>query len=112
MARFASLDVAPDLAVLIVSYQSAADLGLLFDSLRAEAVGAASGSSWPTTINRRLSARAQGDVVVIETGGDLDYGGGLNAGPLVLTSAAVWMTVSSDHRVSINSICSLVRLAP
>ena len=39
VARFASLDVAPDLAVLIVSYQSAADLGLLFDSLRAEAVG-------------------------------------------------------------------------
>ena len=81
-ARFADLDVAPDLAVLIVSYQSAVDLRDLFDSLRAEAVGrrirvvVADNASTDGSVE---IARAQGDVVVVETGGNLGYAGGLNA---------------------------------
>ena len=81
-ARFAGLDVEPDLAVLIVSYQSASDLRDLFDSLRAEAVGrrirvvVADNASTDGSVE---IARAQGDVVVVETGGNLGYAGGLNA---------------------------------
>ena len=81
-ARFAGLDVPPDIAVLIVSYQSAADLRPLLDSLRAEAVGrcirvvVADNASTDGSVD---IARAPGDVVVVETGGNLGYAGGLNA---------------------------------
>lgn len=81
-AGFTGLDVEPDLAVLIVSYQSASDLRDLFDSLRAEAVGrrirvvVADNASTDGSVE---IARAQGDVVVVETGGNLGYAGGLNA---------------------------------
>ena len=98
-ARFAGLDVAPDLAVLIVSYQSAADLPVLLASLRAEAAGrrirvvVADNASSDGSVN---IARAQGDVVVVETGGNLGYAGGVNAAMSHVGEAPAILVLNPD----------------
>ena len=98
-ARFAGLDVAPDLAVLIVSYQSSADLGLLLDSLRAEAIDrrirvvVADNASTDGSVD---VARAPGDVVVVETGGNLGYAGGLNAAMSHVGEAPAILVLNPD----------------
>jgi GT2 family glycosyltransferase len=99
VARFAGPDVEPDLAVLIVSYQSAADLGVLLDSLRAEAVGrrirvvVADNASTDSSVD---IARAPGDVVVIETGGNLGYAAGLNAAMSYVGEAPAILVLNPD----------------
>jgi len=108
VARFASLDVAPDLAVLIVSYQSAADLGLLFDSLRAEAVGRRIRVVVADNASTDGSARGRkGDVVVIETGGNLDYGGGLNAAMSHVGEAPAILVLHPDRGLEPGCIAAL-----
>ena len=98
-ARFAGLDVAPDLAVLIVSYQSSADLGLLLDSLRAEAIDrrirvvVADNASTDGSVD---IARAPGDIVVVETGGNLGYAGGLNAAMSHVGEAPAILVLNPD----------------
>ena len=98
-ARFTGLDVPPELAVLIVSYQSAADLRVLLDSLRAEAVGrrvrvvVADNASTDGSVD---IARAAGDVVVVETGGNLGYAGGLNAAMSHVGEAPAILVLNPD----------------
>ena len=98
-ARFAGLDIAPDLVVLIVSYQSAADLRLLLDSLRVEAIGrhmrvvVADNASTDGSVD---IARAPGDVVVVETGGNLGYAGGLNAAMSHVGEAPAILVLNPD----------------
>jgi len=98
-ARFAGLDVAPDLAVLIVSYQSSADLRLLLDSLRAEAVGrrirvvVADNASTDGSVD---IVRDPGDIVVVETGGNLGYAGGLNAAMAHVGEAPAILVLNPD----------------
>jgi GT2 family glycosyltransferase len=98
-ASFASLDVAPDLAVLIVSYQSAADLRVLLDSLRAEAIGrcvrviVADNASTDGSVD---IARAAGDVIVVETGGNLGYAAGLNAAMAHVGEAPTILVLNPD----------------
>jgi GT2 family glycosyltransferase len=97
--RFAGLDVAPDLAVLIVSYQSAAYLRVLLDSLRVEAVGrrirvvVADNASTDGSVD---IARASSDVVVVETGGNLGYAGGLNAAMSHVGEAPAILVLNPD----------------
>jgi GT2 family glycosyltransferase len=97
--RFAGLDVEPDVAVLIVSHQSASDLGVLLDSLRAEAcdrrvrVVVADNASTDGSVD---IARAAEDVILVETGGNLGYAAGLNAAMSHVGEAPTILVLNPD----------------
>ena len=111
-ARFAGPEGAADLAVLIVSYQSAADLPALLDSLRAEAarwrmrVVVADNAS---TDGSADIARAAGDVVVVETGGNLGYAAGLNAAMSHVGESPAILVLNPDLVLEPGCIAALER---
>lgn len=80
-AGFVTADQPADVAVVIVTYNSAADLPGLFASLRSEAAATrlrvivADNASADESVD---VARAQDHVIVVETGGNLGYAAGIN----------------------------------
>lgn len=91
--RFTGADGYADVAVVVVTYNSALDLPTLIGSLRSEAASqrirviVADNGSTDGTVD---VARAIDDVITIQTGGNLGYAGGINA---ALASAGATKTI-------------------
>ncbi|GAA5201505.1 glycosyltransferase family 2 protein [Microbacterium jejuense] len=99
-----------DVAVVVVTYRSAADLGALIDSLRREAVAhrlrvvVADNDSPDDTLE---VARAHSDVVALPTGGNLGYAGGINAAMGVVGDADAILILNPDLVVHAGAIAAL-----
>lgn len=109
---FARPDEYADVAVVIVTYRSAADLPGLLDSLRSEAerlslrVIVADNASDDGSADL---ARAAGDVVVVETGGNLGYAAGINAAVSHAGDAGSILVLNPDLVVEPGCIAALLR---
>src|SRR5262245_23261149 len=81
--RFVDEDAHADVAVIVVTYNSGADVPMLIDDLRAPACDLAirlivvDNSSTDDTAD---VVAAHDDIVLLEAGGNLGYAGGINAG--------------------------------
>ena len=108
--RFAGADAAADVAVIVVTYESATDLDALIASLRVEADGlrlrvvVADNGSSDATLD---VARSHTDVVVIETGGNLGYAGGINAAMRAVGDAHGILVLNPDLVVEPGAIAAL-----
>ncbi|QAY61967.1 glycosyltransferase [Xylanimonas allomyrinae] len=108
--RFVDPDDHADVAVVVVTYNSARDLARLLESLRREA-GAqrlrvvvadnASADGTPAT------ARAHDDVVTVETGGNLGYAAGINAALRHVGDADAILVLNPDLVVEEGCIAAL-----
>lgn len=100
-----------DVAVLIVTYNSAEDLPRLLQSLRAEArhlrlrVVVADNASSDGTMAR---VRAHPDVVALATGGNLGYAGGINAAAEVAGDARALLILNPDLDVMPGAVGTLL----
>jgi GT2 family glycosyltransferase len=100
--HFVGPEDAADVAVLVVTYQSARDIGSLIESLRAEAsthrlrVIVADNASTDGTM-RVLCAHP--DVIVYETGGNLGYAAGVNTAARAASDAESMLVLNADLRV-------------
>lgn len=109
---FVGPDEFADVAVVIVTYQSAADLPGLLDSLRSEArhmslrVIVADNASADGCADL---ARAAGDVVVVETGGNLGYAAGINTAMSHAGNALSILVLNPDLVVEPGCIAALVQ---
>jgi exopolysaccharide biosynthesis WecB/TagA/CpsF family protein len=80
---FVSANVHADVAVVVVTYNSASDISLLIDDLR---IAAHDRPIRLIVVDNRSSdgttdvIRAHEDIVLVESGGNLGYAGGINAG--------------------------------
>ncbi len=110
--RFVGPGVAADVAVLIVTYQSGADVSRLLASLRAEGAGLrlrvvvadnASSDGTPDLV------RTQDDVVLRETGGNLGYAAGVNVATRAAGEAGALLVLNPDLVVEPGCIASLLR---
>ncbi|KQM81444.1 glycosyltransferase [Agromyces sp. Leaf222] len=108
--RFAGPDATADVAVVVVTYESANDLEALIASLRVEAAGqrlrvvvADNGSSDGTL----AVARSHSDIVAIETGGNLGYAGGINAAMRAVGDAGTILILNPDLVVVPGAIAAL-----
>ncbi|MFD4958814.1 glycosyltransferase [Microbacterium sp. NPDC058389] len=108
--RFVGPDDRADVAVVVVTYRSAADIGGLIDSLRREAVGqrlrvvVADNDSPDDTL---AVARAHTDVVALPTGGNLGYAGGINAAMGAAGDADAILILNPDLVVHPGAIAAL-----
>ena len=81
--RFVSAGVPADVAVIVVTYNSAPDISLLIDDLR---IAAHDRCIRLVVVDNQSSdgtadvIRAHKDLVLVESGGNLGYAGGINAG--------------------------------
>lgn len=108
--RFADPSEPADVVVLIVSYRSGADLPGLFDSLRSEARTAALRVVVIDNASDDDSAdvaRAEGDVVVVESRGNLGYAAGLNLGMAQVGDADEILVLNPDLVVENGMLATL-----
>ncbi|SDS49694.1 glycosyltransferase [Microlunatus soli] len=107
---FVGLDDAADVAVLIVSYNSAADLPGLFASLRREAdhmrlrVILADNASTDRSVEL---AAAEDGVITLETGGNLGYAAGINVAASRVGEARMILVLNPDLTVRPGSIARM-----
>ena len=110
-AGFASTDERADVAVIAVTYNSSTDIDPFISSLRAEGSGlrlrviVADNRSSDDTVDK---LRRHGDVVVVDTGGNRGYAGGLNAAAEHVGAAASVLVLNPDLTVEPGSIGILV----
>lgn len=114
-SRFLGSDGRADVAVIVVTYRSAADIGPLIESLRPEAqahrlrVIIADNDSPDDTL---AVASAHDDVVAMSTGGNLGYSGGINAAMAAVGEADTILVLNPDMTVDRGAIAAmLARLA-
>ncbi|KQY96985.1 hypothetical protein ASD19_08625 [Microbacterium sp. Root53] len=109
--RFARTGPA-DVAAIVVTYQSAADLGALLKGLRLEArdldlrVIVVDNSPRDDTLR---VARGHPDVISVATGGNLGYAGGVNAGLEHVGDAASVLVLNPDLRLGRGAVSALLR---
>jgi len=107
---FVGPDDHADVAVIVVTYRSAADLGGLIASLRGEAVAqrlrviVADNDSPDDTLG---TARAHTDVIARPTGGNLGYAGGINAAMAAVGDADAVLILNPDLVVHPGAIAAL-----
>lgn len=113
--RFLGSDGRADVAVIVVTYRSAADIGHLIDSLRTEArshrlrVIIADNDSPDDTL---AVASAHDDIVAMSTGGNLGYSGGINAAMAAVGEADAILVLNPDMTVDPGAIAAMLgRLA-
>lgn len=110
MNEFAPQGAHAEVAVLIVTYQSAAEIGTLLDSLRAEAAD----QSLRVVVVDNASAdgtldvvSAHPDVVAVSSGGNLGYAGGVNVGIDHAGDADALLVLNPDLTVHRGCIAAL-----
>ncbi len=100
--RFLGQDEHADVTAIIVTYQSAATIGPLLDSLRDQCSGrgmrvvVADNNSSDATVER---VREHPDVVLVRTGGNLGYAGGINAGIRAVDETDSFLVLNPDIRL-------------
>jgi len=107
---FRKTDEPADVAVVIVTYNNAHDVGPLLESLRAEAVGqslkviVADNASQDDTL---LELARYPDVIALPTGGNLGYAGGINAAMEKVGRATAVLVLNPDLRVQAGAIAAM-----
>lgn len=107
---FVTGDAPVDVAVVVVTYNSADEIDPLIQSLRREAVGmsirvvVADNSSADNTV-AQLSRH--GDVIVVPTGGNLGYAAGINVAMKRIGAARTILVLNPDLRVNRGAIARL-----
>jgi GT2 family glycosyltransferase len=109
---FVPVGVRADVAVVVVTYNNADDVGPLVAGLRTETEGqtikvvVADNSPDQST----LAALAQHpDVVTVTTGGNLGYAGGINAAMRVAGAADAYLILNPDLRVEPGAVSAMRR---
>lgn len=109
-ARFVAVDEPADIAVVVVTYNSADDIEALIDSLRPDAatlglrlIVADNGSADRTAD----IVAAHTDVILVPTGGNRGYAGGINAAMRHAGDADSIMILNPDLRVGTGAIRTL-----
>ncbi len=110
--RFAGPDDRADVAALVVTYDSAADIEPLLDSLRAEtdetALRVVVVDNSPD--DRTLAAlRRHGDITAVPSGGNLGYAGGINVARRLAGDARALLVLNPDLSVERGAIAALLR---
>ncbi|WP_260980487.1 glycosyltransferase [Microbacterium paludicola] len=106
-ARFVSPDAPADVAVIVVTYNSEADIAGLIDSVRPDAAQlrlrfiVADNDSTDDTVG---IVAAHDDVILVRTGGNRGYAGGINAAMRAAGDAAAVLILNPDLRVGTGTI--------
>ncbi|MFW0774825.1 WecB/TagA/CpsF family glycosyltransferase [Paenarthrobacter nitroguajacolicus] len=109
---FVALAERADVAVVVVTYNNADDVGPLVDSLREEAeavsikVVVADNSPDDSTL---LELSLHPDITVVRTGGNLGYAGGINAALSVAGDAGSYLVLNPDLRVQPGAVSAMLK---
>ena len=109
--RFAPADGYADVCVLAVTHNNAGDIPDLIASLRAETedlavrVAVADNSSSDSTV---AELAAHPDVLVVQTGGNLGYAGGINAAAQLAGDAGAVLVLNPDLRVRRGALLAML----
>lgn len=109
--RFVATDESADVAVIVVTYNSADDIGDLIDSLRPDAADlrlriiVADNDSADGTVD---IVAARTDVTLVRTGGNRGYAGGINAAMRHIGDVDGVLILNPDLRVGAGAIRTLV----
>ncbi len=110
MTRFIGLGERADITVVVVTYNSAGDIDRLVDSLRGETADVsirlvvADNDSRDETLG---ALSAHDDVILISTGGNLGFAGGINTTRDAIGPCAEVLFLNPDARVSRGSLALL-----
>ena len=108
--EFSPRDDHTDVAVLVVTYNSEADIPVLLESLRPEAleqsikVIVADNSPSPSTL---LALKDHPDVFAFATGGNLGYAAAINAAVAIAGTTDAYLVLNPDMRVEPGSLRAL-----
>ena len=108
--RFVSADTHADVVAVVVTYNSASDIPLLVDDLRVAAhhrpirLIVVDNQSWDGTAEL---IRAHDDIMLVESGGNLGYGGGMNAGLRLAGHCDAVLMLNPDLRLAPDAITRL-----
>jgi exopolysaccharide biosynthesis WecB/TagA/CpsF family protein len=108
--RFVSAGAHADVAAVVVTYNSASDIPLLIDDLRVAArdrpirLIVVDNQSSDDTVN---VVRAHDDIMLVESGGNLGYGGGMNAGLRLVGHCDAVLMLNPDLRLAPDAITRL-----
>jgi exopolysaccharide biosynthesis WecB/TagA/CpsF family protein len=108
--RFVSADTHADVAVVVVTYNSASDIPLLIDDLRVAAhhrrirLIVVDNQSSDGTVEL---IHAHDDIMLVESGGNLGYGGGMNAGVRLIGHCDAVLMLNPDLRLAPDAITRL-----
>lgn len=111
MGDFVGPDGDADVAVIIVTYNSADDILGLLQTLRPEAadqrmrVIVVDNASTDGTLG---VVQAQGDVIAVVAGGNLGYAGGVNVGRALAGAAAARLVLNPDLRVERGAVQTML----
>ncbi|XAZ33025.1 glycosyltransferase [Paenarthrobacter ureafaciens] len=110
--RFASATEQADVAVIVVTYNSAGDVGPLVASLReettAQTIKVVVADNSPD--RRTMAALAEfDDVITRSTGGNFGYAGGINAAMRAAGPADAFLILNPDLRVAPGAIAAMRR---
>jgi GT2 family glycosyltransferase len=100
-----------DVSVIVVTYESAADLPELIDDLRREAEKV---RLRVIVVDNQSSdgsheiAAAQGDVIAVSSGGNAGYAGAINVGSRYVGSCSAHLILNPDLRLSPGSLSALL----
>ncbi len=109
---FAAVGQPADVAVIVVTYNNADDIGPLIDSLRPDARTATIKVVVADNSPDHRTVEALGkhpDVMVVRTGGNLGYAGGINVAVQAAGSAAAYLILNPDLRVEVGAIAAMRR---
>ncbi|MEW1823708.1 WecB/TagA/CpsF family glycosyltransferase [Arthrobacter sp. NPDC080031] len=108
---FLPASVSADAAIVVVTYNNAADIGPLISSLRGETVGqtlkviVADNSSSDGTL---AELAKHPDVITVPTGGNLGYAGGINVALKHAGKAESFLVLNPDLRVEPGAVSALL----
>lgn len=109
--RFVTCDAHADVAVVVVTYNSAADISLLIDDLRVAACDrpirliVVENQSDDDTVD---VVRAHADITLVESGGNLGYAGGINAGLPFIGPCDAVLIVNPDLALAPDAVTRLL----
>jgi GT2 family glycosyltransferase len=108
--RFVSADAHADVVAVVVTYNSASDIALLVDDLRVAAhhrpirLIVVDNQSSDGTVEL---LRVHDDILLVEAGGNLGYGGGMNAGLRLVGRCDAVLMLNPDLRLAPDAITRL-----
>jgi exopolysaccharide biosynthesis WecB/TagA/CpsF family protein len=112
--RFVSGDAHADIAAIVVTYNSASDISQLIDDLRLAAndrpirLIVVDNQSCDDTVN---VVRRHDDIILVESGGNVGYGGGINAGLSVIGHSDFVLTLNPDLTLAPDAVTRLLTAA-
>jgi GT2 family glycosyltransferase len=109
--RFVSAGMHADVAAVVVTYNSASDIALLIDDLH---VAAGDRPIRLIVVDNQSSddtvkiVRAHDDIVLVESGGNLGYAGGINAGLRFVGQCDAVLILNPDLALAPNAVTRLL----